>query len=190
MGGRASASSGGSSSAQQVTAESAYESYFEYENAQLMKEYSKTGRMPNTNIFGDKVSTDKKAQLKAEADYIQNHTSNTGENTLYRGMVMSESQARSFNVGDTFKVDSLTSTSTDQKLSSIYSNVENAYGVKNPVPVMVTYQQSGGIKGFRVSKSTPEIILPKGQNYKVTKNYMDKDGVVHIELYAKKGSNK
>lgn len=180
MGGRGSS---GTKSSMAVTADSAYESYFEYENAQLMKEYSKTGRMPTKDINGRKLSREEREKLKAEADFIENNAKNTKENTLYRGLVMSESDVRSLTPGDTYKIDSLTSTATDKGIASIYSNVENAYSVENSVPVMMTFQSSGGITGFRANKDTPEVILTKGQSYKVARNYMDRDGVVHIELY-------
>ena len=168
-----------------MTDESVYEDYFEYENAQLMKEYSRTGRMPSEDINGRKLSRDEKNKLKAEADYISGRAKATDERTLYRGMVMSESEARALNVGDTYTIDSLTSTSTDKSISSIYSNVDNAFGVENPVPVMLTFQSSKGIVGFQPNKETPEVILTKGQQYRVVRNWMDKDGIVHIELYKK-----
>lgn len=191
FGGRGSAGArgGGGGAAIAVTKEEAYEDYFEYENAQLMKEYSATGKMPTRDMYGNKLSNEQRDKLKAEADLIQNSAVNTKENTLYRGMVMNADEVRALTPGDTYKVNSLTSTSTDKKLSSIYSNVDNS-SVDNPVPVMITFQQSGGIKGFQVNKDTPEVILPKGQSYRVIRNYMDKNGVVQIELYAKKGSNK
>lgn len=169
-----------------VTADSAYESYFEYENAQLMKEYSRTGKMATHDMNGRKLSAEERNRLKAQADFIEANAKNTGENTLYRGMVLTEAQARALNVGDTYTIDSLTSTSTDRKISSIYSNPENAYHVDNGVPVIMTFQQSGGITGFRPNKATPEVILTKGQKYRVARNYMDRDGVIHIELYASK----
>ena len=173
-----------------VTPEQAYQDYFEYENAQLMKEYSRTGIMPHEDINGDKLTDERRGQLMAEADYIQNHVKNTGENTLYRGLVMNTDEVRAITPNDVYKIDSLTSTSTDEKLSSIYSNIENNFSVEDPVPVMIKIQQSGGIIGFRVDKETPEIILPKGQEYRVVRNYMDRDGVVHLELYASKKKNK
>lgn len=180
MGGRGSA--GGNNSNSGITAESAYESYFEYENAALMKEYSRTGKIPLRDMNGRKLSAEERRELKAQADFIANNMSNTGEKTLYRGLVMTESQARSLNVGDTYKIDSLTSTATDRGIASIYSNVENSY-IEGGVPVIMTIQSSKGIVGFRPNKQTPEVILNKGQEYKVVRNYMDRDGVVHIELY-------
>lgn len=172
-----------------VDRQKAYEDYFEYEKAQLMKEYSRTGKMPKEDIYGNEVSQAERELLKAEAEFIQENAKNTKQNTVYRGMVLNVDDARAINVGDIYEIDSLTSTSTDKKIASIYSNPDNAYDVENGVPVIVTVQQSGGVVGFQADMTTPEVILPKGQKYRVAKNYMDKSGVVNIEIYAKKGAN-
>lgn len=171
-----------------LTNEEVYADYFEYEKANLMKEYSQTGKMSAENILGEKVSKDERRHLMAEADYIQSHATNTGHKTVYRGMVVDADEIKDLKKGDIYRIDSLTSTSTDKGIASIYTNVENM-DIDNAMPVMITIQQPDGIRGFMATKDTPEIILPKGQTYKVARKFTDENGVLNIELYAKKGAN-
>jgi len=171
-----------------LTNEEVYADYFEYEKANLMKEYSQTGKMSAENILGEKISKDEQRRLMAEADYIQSHATNTGHKTVYRGMVVDADEIKDLKKGDIYRIDSLTSTSTDKGIASIYTNVENM-DIDNAMPVMITIQQPDGIRGFMATKDTPEIILPKGQTYKVARKFTDENGVLNIELYAKKGAN-
>ena len=184
MGGRG--STGGKSLHTSVTREDASKDWFEYENANLMSEYIRTGKMPDRDMNGRKLSKKEKVKLKAEADLMQAESlaTNTGQNTLYRGMVMSEEKARALTPGQSYTFKTLTATTPDKKLASVYSDIDN-YGGGEGVPVVMTIQQSGGIRGFK--RDEAETVLGRGASFRIVKNHMDKDGVVHIELYAKKG---
>lgn len=166
----------------------ASDDWFEYENANLMSEYIRTGKMPGEYIDGEKISPHDRRRLMAEAEVLQAEgvKTNTGQKTLYRGMVMSAEDARALTPGDTYTTRSLTATTPDKKLSTTYSDVEN-YGGGEGVPVILTFQKPDGIRG--VKRDSKETVMPKGAKFKVVKNYMDKDGVVHIDLYSKRGNN-
>lgn len=171
-----------------VDIESASEDWFEYENANAMRTYIESGEMPTIDINGDRISEEMRQKLAAEAELIQE----TGENTktkyktLYRGMVVDEQEVREmFTPGEYYKFGTLSATATDKSISSIYMNPENFGG--EGVPVIIEIQKPDGIYGF--DRDGIEVILPKFSEFKVVKNYMDEDGVVHISLYSKKGKN-
>lgn len=172
-----------------VSIEDANEAWFEYENANVMAEYIRTGKMPKEDINGTKLTDMQKAELKKEAELLQEkaETTKTSYKTLYRGMTMSEEDARTtFAPNETYTFDTLTATATDKDIAQIYSNTENSY-VDNPVSVIFEIQKSDGIYGY--DRDGAEVVMPKGAEFRVVRNYMDKDGIVHISLYAKKGNN-
>ena len=183
MGGRGSnGKSGGSGGAGKVSVQQANEDWFEYEYANAMAEYIQTGKMPKKDMYGNTFSPEVQQRLKSEAEYIQNNAEITEYKTLHRGMVLSEAEARSLTPGDTYTMRTLTATSPNKNIASIYTNIENAGG--QGVSVMFEIQRSGGNKGYKVNDS--EVVIPKGTKYRVTRNYMDKNGVVHVSLYASK----
>ena len=187
--GRGKSPLGGSLNERQVvTLESASEDWFEYEKANLMSQYIRTGKMPDEYIDGTKVSDKEKKMLMAEAELMQAEASktNTGQKTLYRGMVMSEPDARALSPGQTYTTRTLTATTPDKRMSTTYADVEN-YGGGSGVSVIMTFQKPDGMRG--VKRDSMETVMPKGAKFKIVRNYMDKDGVVHIDLYAKKGKN-
>lgn len=127
--------------------------------------------------------------LAEEAQALQHKAGKTKTkyNTLHRGMVLSVEDARSmFTPNSTYTFDTLTATATDKGIASIYTNVENMV-IENGVPVMIEIQKPDGIYGF--DRDGMEVLLPKGSEFKVTRNWMDKDGVVHVSMYSKKGNN-
>lgn len=193
MGGR-SASSGMSGNSrfagtEGATRSGASDDWFEYENANVMAEFIRTGRMPTTDMNGRSLSIEERQKLAHEANLIQEEGSktNTGQKTLYRGMVMSEEEARALTPGQTYTTRTLTAATPDSKVAGIYSNVDNYYGSGKGTPVILEIQKSDGIRGFK--RDSIETVLPKGSQFRVTRNYMDKNGVVHISLYSKKGNN-
>ena len=171
-----------------VTPLTASDDWFEYENANAMGEYIKTGTMPKTDINGGEIAEETRERLAAEAEMMQNigSTTKTNYKTLYRGIVLDEDEARAISPGETYVFDTLSATATDKNVASIYTNVENS-AIENGVPVIFEIQKSDGIFGF--DRDGIEVVLPKGSEFKITRNWMDENGKVHISLYAKKGKN-
>lgn len=187
MGGSGSSSGkGGGGGA--VNAAQAAEDWFEYELADVMAEYIRTGRMPTEDMYGNKLPKEQRERLRREAEFLQEkaESTNSGFNTLHRGMVMDEAEVRKLTPGDTYTMHTVTATSQDRKIASIYSDPENRGG--EGVSVMMEIQSSGGNRGYRVTGG--EVILPKGASYRITRNYMDDQGVVHISLYSSKRSRR
>lgn len=170
-----------------VNFENAADDWFEYEKANYMREYIRTGTMATKDMYGDFVPVHERQQLAAEAELIQSNgeKTKTKYNTVYRGMVLEEDDARKlFTPGETYTFDTLSATATDKNIAQIYMNPDNVGG---GVPVILEIQKSDGIYGF--DRDGIEVVLPKGSEFRVTRNYMDRDGVVHVSLYSKKGKN-
>lgn len=171
-----------------ITPESASEDWFEYYNANVMREYIETGKMPTRYMDGSEVDAETRERLMAEAELIQNvgATTKTEYNTLYRGMVLDEDDARSmFTPGEYYTFNTLSATTTDRGIASIYTDPENIGG--DVVPVIIEIQKPDGVYGF--DRDGTEVVIPKGSEFRVVRNWMDENGVVHISLYAKKGKN-
>lgn len=188
MGGRSSSSGMGFSGTGNATRSGASDDWFEYEYQDLMHTFIETGRMPTTDMNGRSLSMEERQRLAHEANLIQEEgaKTNTGQKTLYRGMVMSEEEARALTPGETYTFKTLSATTPDRRMANTYSNVEN-YGGGEGVPVIFEMQKSDGIRGFK--RDNMETVLPKGSSFRITRNYMDENGVVHISLYSKKGNN-
>lgn len=171
-----------------ATRSGASDDWFEYENANVMSEFIRTGRMPTTDMNGRTLSAEERQRLAHEANLMQEEGSktNTGQKTLYRGMVMSEEDARALTPGQTYTMDTLTATTPDRRMARTYSDVDN-YGGGEGVPVEFEIQKPDGIRGFK--RDNMETVLPKGSTFRIERNYMDDNGVVHISLYAKRGNN-
>lgn len=171
-----------------VTPLTASDDWFEYENANAMSEYIKTGIMPTMDLNGGNIAEETRERLAAEAEIMQSmgSTTKTSYKTLYRGMVLDEDEARAISPGENYIFDTLSATATNKGIASIYTNVENSE-IENGVPVIFEIQKSDGIFGF--DRDGTEVVLPKGSEFRITRNWMDEDGKVHISLYAKKGKN-
>lgn len=169
-----------------ATKEQASEDWFEYEYASAMAEYIETRKMPKFDINGMEIHDDVRERLAHEANLIQEVGSktNTKQKTLYRGAVLSEEDARAFTPGETYTTKTLTATTPNRKVADIYTDVEN-YGGGEGVPVIFEFQKPDGIFGFK--RDDNETVLPGGEEFRIVKNYMDEDGVIHIGFYAKKG---
>ena len=174
-----------SSGKDKITRQSAYEDYFEYEKARAMKEYSETGIFPTQDLYGDNIPAREAERLRAEAEFIMANMENTGFKTLYRGLVMDEADISALKVGSDFSTKALTSSSPDKKLAAVYANTDNYFGeASKPTSVIVTIQNKNGVRGF-TSPNRLEVILPKGQKYKVARKRME-NGVAYIDLYSSK----
>ena len=173
---------------QEITPDSASEDWFEYEYANAMREYIETGNMPTVDINGEKIDLETRQRLAAEAELMQNigATTKTEYKTLYRGMVLDEDDARSmFTPGETFTFETLSAATPDKGIAGIFMNPENMGG--EGVPVILEIQKGDGIYGFK--RDDAETVIPKGSEFRVVRNWMDENWVVHISLYAKKGKN-
>lgn len=173
-----------------VSRQDASDDWFEYEKANAMSEYIKTGKMPATDIYGNELSAMERARLIKEAELIQTEgeRTKTGFKTVYRGAVYDEDEVRRlFTPNDTYTFETLTATATDKNIANIYNNIDNYTGDGKPVPVIFEIQKPDGIYGF--NRDDIEVVIPAGSKYKVVRNYMDEDGVVHVSLYSKKGIN-
>ena len=171
-----------------ATPESASEDWFEYEKANAMSEYIRTGKMPTHDLYGEVIPKSERAILQKEADIIQDIGENTRTKyrTVYRGMVMDEDELSHIAVNDKYSFDSIRATTTDPKVARIYTDVENS-GIEDGVSVIFEIQKSDGLYGF--DRDGVEIVLPKGSQFRVARKYKDEDGVVHISLYSGKGKN-
>ena len=172
-----------------ATKEQASDDWFEYDNAKAMSEFIRTGKMPTKSMNGTEIPDDVRERLAHEANLIQEvgEKTNTKQKTLYRGMVLSEEEARAFTPNETYTTETLTATTPKRKLADVYSDVEN-YGGGEGVPVVFEFQKPDGINGFK--RDDEETVLPKGLSFRITRNYMDRDGTVHISLYAKRSKKK
>lgn len=167
-----------------VTRATASTDWFDYEYARLMKEYSRTGVMPDYDMQHNPVPLEVRQRLAAEADLMQRIGSetNTGQKMLYRGMVVGEDEARTmFKRGQDYIFDSLTATSKNLGIAGMYHDVENFGG---DVPVIMRIEKPDGIFGF--ARDDLETVLPKGSTFKVSRVWTE-DGVMHVDLYARKG---
>lgn len=144
--------------------------------------------MPQKDMNGRQLSDQERARLSKEAELLQQEAAktNSGYKTLYRGCVMSEEDARAFTPGQMYTTETLTATTPDKILASTYSDVEN-YGGGEGVPVVFEIQKPDGVRGY--VRDSMETVLPQGSTFRISRNYMDDDGVVHISLYSKKGNN-
>ena len=169
---------------QDLSREEVEETWFDYDSANAIKEYVETGSFPDITLSGEKLSASRKNTLASTAEYIKTEANkNSGHNTLYRGMVLDPDQARTmFNPGSDYTFENLTSTSKDKGIASIYSSGDYLENVENGVPVMITIQKPDGIRGMNIMGDA-ETILPVGSTFRVTKNFMDTDGVIHVEMY-------
>ena len=167
-----------------VTLQKSSDDWFEYENANLMSEYIRTGKMSDTDINGFSVSKKQQSILKSEALTLQKaaSTTTTKYRTVYRGMVLqSEESIANFARNSIYNIETLTATATDKGIAMIYTDVENAGG---GIPVLLEIENPKGIKGF--DRDGMEVILPKGSSYRVSQSYYDEDGLLHVRLYAGK----
>ena len=168
-----------------TTLQEASDAWFEYEEANLMAEYIKTGIMPKVNMYQQPISVDTQERLMAQALMLQENASKSRVNNkiLYRGMVIQEEEDLSaFKRNSIYEFDTLSATATSENIASIYADVENAGG--EGTAVILEIENPKGVRGY--ARDDIEVILPKGASYRVSRTYY-KDGVLHVSLYASKG---
>lgn len=168
-----------------TTIEEASDSWFEYENANLMAEYIRTGVMPTKNLYQQAVSDKDRKLLMSEALKLQEAASKgkTKYRAVYRGMVLQEEDLSVFKRNSKYTFDTLTASATDKKIASIYTDVDNAGG--EGIPVLFEIENPRGIRGY--NRDDLEVVLPKGAQYRVEQTFYDENGVFHVRMYAGKG---
>lgn len=174
-----------------ITVEDASEEWFEYASANWMREYVRTGEADATTMEGDRLDLGERQRLAAMAEALQGVASRTrtGYRTLYRGMVLGQEEVRAmFTPNSKMALSTLTSSATDEGIARIYADVDNYAGeADDPVPVVLEIQKPDGVYGY--DRDGAEVVLPRGSEFRVTRNWMDEQGTVHVSLYAKKGRN-
>lgn len=135
------------------------------------------------------MTLEERELIAAEGELLQEHgeKTKTKYKTLYRGMVLNqETIDELFTVGSKYEFDTLSATSTDKKLASIYTDAENL-GMEDGLPVILEIQKPDGIYG--ADRGGLEVVIPKGSVFKVERVVKDEDGFVRVSLYSKKGKN-
>ena len=171
-----------------VSIREASDSWFEFEEASAMKQYIRDGVLKTVDDFGIMRTQEEVDTLKEYALKLQEAAEKTitEYKRVYRGTVIQDADAGEvreiFRKGNTFTFDSLTATSPDKGIASIYTNTEN-FG--EGTPVIFEIESPKGIKGF--VRDEGEVLIAKGEEYKITRQYFDEDdGMIHITLYKKK----
>ena len=174
-----------------VTAGDASEEWFDYATANWMREYVRTGEAGSVSLEGERLSLGERQRLAAMAEALQGVASRTRTTyrTLYRGMVLGEGEARAmFTPNSRVALSTLTSSATDEGVARVYADVDNYMGeADDPVPVIVEIQKPDGVYGY--DRDGTEVVLPRGSEFRVTRNWMDESGTVHVSLYSKRGRN-
>lgn len=168
----------------EVSIQEASDSWFEYENANLMSEYIRSGTMPDTNMYEQPVSDSEQKILMAQALKLQEEASKTKTKyrAVYRGMVLQEDELAGFKRNVKYTFETITASATDKKIASIYTDVDNAGG--EGVPVLLEIENPRGIRGY--NRDDLEIVLPKGAQYRIEQTFYDENGVFHVRMYAGK----
>lgn len=168
----------------EVSIQEASDSWFEYENANLMSEYIRSGIMPDTNMYEQPVSDNEQKILMAQALKLQEEASKTKTKyrAVYRGMVLQEDELAGFKRNVKYTFETITASATDKKIASIYTDVGNAGG--EGVPVLLEIENPRGIRGY--NRDDLEIVLPKGAQYRIEQTFYDENGVFHVRMYAGK----
>lgn len=174
-----------------VTAEDASEEWSEYSSADWMREYVRTGRAGATTLGGERLGLGERQRLAAMAEALQGVASRTrtAHRTLYRGTVLGRDE-----VGATFTPDSrvalstLTASAADEGTARIHADVDSYVGgADDPVPVIVEIQKPDGVYGY--DRDGAEVVLPRGSEFRVVRNWTDERGTVHVSLYSRRGRN-
>lgn len=156
--------------------------WFDYEKASAMKEYSATGSISPMSASGRMWTADETEKLMFESRLLQSEASAsiTKHKVVYRGQVFADAGEvrEKYAVGTRLELDSITASSPQKRIASIYSDIENVD--PDGVGVIFEFENPRGVIGL--SRDTGEVILPKGSKYRVTKEWMDKDGKIHVSL--------
>lgn len=171
-----------------VSIRDASDSWFEFEEASAMKQYIRDGVLGTIDDYGIMRTQAEVNRLKEYALKLQEAAEKTitKYKRVYRGTVIKDADAgevrEMYKKGSTFTFDSLTATSPDKGIASIYTNTEN-FG--EGTPVIFEIEAPNGIRGY--ARDEGEILIAKGQEYKITRQYFNEDdGMIHITLYKKK----
>lgn len=167
-----------------TTLKEASEAWFEYEEANLMSEYIRTGKMPSVNLYQQKVSKADQERLMSQALMLQEKAekSRVKNKVLYRGMVLQDEDLGAFKRNALYTFDTLSASATSKDIAMIYADVDNAGG--EGTAVILEIENPKGVRGY--ARDELEVILPKGSSYRVSRTYYE-GSVLHVSLYASKG---
>lgn len=167
-----------------VTLAKASEDWFEFEKASAMKEYIETGSISRINANNEAWTAKQMEELKQEAMLLQTAASTTQDSQyrmVWRGTVLDKMDLK---VGKKYEMESLTASSVDKKVAAIYANKENF----NPegIEVMFQIENPKGVIGYM--RDAVEMVLPKGESYKITRIFPDPDqkGRSIVSLFSTK----
>lgn len=158
----------GSEALPKVTYKQAADSWFEYDNASIMKDYSAGKSIENARGGqNEELSKEEINQLKSKANLLQREASTkySGHQILFRGASISDKDLEKYSPGKVITNKGLTSSSPDQKLASIYSDEQYGQPGNRRTIFKIQSSDSRGIKGTRATPG--EVILPHGGRYKV-----------------------
>jgi hypothetical protein len=129
--------------------------------------------------IGDRI------QRAAETHVVYN--SDTG-NTFFRGETFATDDAMraAYPVRSVKELDRLTSATTDLDAARVYLRAGEELG--QPVKAVLWIQNPNGVRGIQTAPmGTPssEVIIPKGEKFRVAAHYHGSDGVWRINLYSK-----
>lgn len=167
-----------------TTLKEASDAWFEYEEANLMSEYIRTGKMPSVNLYQQKVSKADQERLMSQALMLQEKAekSRVKNKVLYRGMVLQDEDLGAFKRNALYTFDTLSASATSKDIAMIYADVDNAGG--EGTAVILEIENPKGVRGY--ARDELEVILPKGSSYRVSRTYYE-GSVLHVSLYASKG---
>lgn len=163
----------------------AADDWFDYENAAVMKEYSRTGKMPRETIYTQMpLSEEERERLRKEADALQMAAESIQNKNkrVFRGAIYDDVSEFENAYGETYIFDSLTATSPDKSIASIYMNNMDDFDDSVFTKVLFEIENSSGIIGFE--RDEGETIIPKGAEYKIKRCYYDENYVLHVQLYS------
>jgi 2'-5' RNA ligase len=138
--------------------------------------------------LGDTLSDSDADQVMDAAQRIQQAALTHGvkePGTLYRGesyATAAEVQAK-YKYGNKVANPTLTSTATAQDIAMEYARSDNAQAV----PVVLRYQNPNGIRGVQTAPMgvpTNEVVLPKGDVYRVARVQTRADGTWLVDMYS------
>lgn len=176
---------GGSTSGNgSVLLQEADELWFEYANAQVMKAHSRGENVSGMGEQGEQFSDKELARLMAASDVMQKaaNTHHTTHKRVWRGQALESVSElkRMYPVNKKVTIDSLSATSPDRKLASVYSDTQFIGG--DGISVLLHIENPRGVIGYQ-RQDGGEVVLPAGANYKVTRMWQE-DGVYNVTLWS------
>lgn len=174
-----------------VTLNEAIENWYDYGNANLIKEWQR-GTEPEGSssiMDGSSISKETALNVKAWEEKLQEAAQvRTDRMLTYRGEVVdgkAEFEER-FKIGEVYETDSLTSTSPIKEVANMYNDLVNFDIFDETIPILLEFTDSNGLIGLQTKLENEEFILAKGAKFKVSRITKQEDGVYKISLHRTK----